>query len=110
MLFRILLALAGVWLPYFSPVVLHAHEGSLDGFGCHPNSGQKSYQCHRGLLEGQAFASKAEMLHALEGMKYGREGGRNSAEVTLHQARTESHQTCIRENFTKQIMCGEVLR
>jgi hypothetical protein len=110
MLFRLLIALIGLWLPSFDTPLALAHEGSLDGFGCHPNSGQKSYHCHRGLLAGQTFVSKAEMLHALEGMKSGREGSGNPAEVTLHQARTESHQTCIRENFTRQIMCGEALR
>ena len=60
------------------------------------------------LLAGQAFVSKGDMLRALEGTKPG--GGSNPAEVSLHQARTDSRQTCIRENFTKQIMCGEVLR
>ena len=92
-----------------TPAAAPAHEAQLDGFGCHVSANQKTYQCHRGLLAGHTFGSRAEMLYALEGTRPVRDGA-TSSEVTLHPARTDPPQVCIRENFTKQIMCGEALR
>ncbi len=39
-----------------------AHGGRLDGLGCHYNKKKGGYHCHRGVLAGQEFSSKAEVL------------------------------------------------
>ena len=62
-------ALAGLLL--LSAVVLttgpvHAHGGGLDAHGCHHDRKNGGYHCHQGPLAGQYFASKSEMLAALE--------------------------------------------
>ena len=64
-------ALAGLLL--LSAVVLttgpvHAHGGGLDAHGCHHDRKNGGYHCHQGPLAGQSFASKSEMLAALETM------------------------------------------
>jgi hypothetical protein len=105
LVFLILLA------PALFPLPLLSHEASLDGFGCHLIADQKAYQCHRGLLAGRVFDSKAEMLHTLEGSRPPRdEDNTNSAEVKLQSISKEPEQVCIRENFSKQILCGSPLR
>ena len=55
------------------PTVALANGGGLDRYGCHHNRKQGGYHCHRGPLAGQAFASKQEMLAALQ--KAGKQGG-----------------------------------
>ena len=62
-------ALAGLLL--LSAVVLttgpvHAHGGGLDAHGCHHDRKNGGYHCHQGPLAGKSFASKSEMLAALE--------------------------------------------
>jgi len=42
-----------------------AHGGGLDGYGCHHNRKAGGYHCHRGVIAGQSFASKDEMLEAM---------------------------------------------
>ncbi len=42
------------------------HGGGLDKYGCHHSRKLGGYHCHRGVFAGQSFASKAEMLQALE--------------------------------------------
>ena len=64
-------ALAGLLL--LSAVVLTtgpvlAHSGGLDAHGCHHDRKNGGYHCHQGPLAGQSFASKSEMLAALETM------------------------------------------
>ena len=64
-------ALAGLLL--LSAVVLttgpvHAHGGGLDAHGCHHDRKNGGYHCHQGPLAGKSFASKSEMLAALETM------------------------------------------
>ena len=64
-------ALAGLLL--LSAVVLttgpvHAHGGGLDAHGCHHDRKNGGYHCHQGPLAGKYFASKSEMLAALETM------------------------------------------
>ena len=49
----------------FTPSSLLPHGGGLDSLGCHHDRKQGGYHCHRGLLAGQSFASKAEALEAL---------------------------------------------
>jgi hypothetical protein len=59
----ILLSLSAVALAA-GPV--HAHGGGLDTQGCHHDRKNGGYHCHQGALAGQSFASKSEMLAALE--------------------------------------------
>ena len=47
-------------------VPVHAHGGGLDSHGCHHDRKNGGYHCHQGPLAGQSFASKQEMLTALE--------------------------------------------
>jgi len=49
------------------PAIAWTHPGALDAHGCHHDPKAGGYHCHRGLLAGQSFASKAEMLRQLEG-------------------------------------------
>ena len=44
----------------------YAHGGGLDSHGCHHDRKNGGYHCHQGPLAGQSFASKREMLAALE--------------------------------------------
>ncbi len=48
-----------------------AHGGGLDGYGCHHNRKAGGYHCHRGVMAGQSFESKEEMLKAIR--KQGKE-------------------------------------
>lgn len=64
-------ALAGLLL--LSAVVLTtgpvlAHGGGLDAHGCHHDRKNGGYHCHQGPLAEKYFASKSEMLAALEAM------------------------------------------
>ena len=45
---------------------VHAHGGGLDTHGCHHDRRNGGYHCHQGPLVGKYFASKSEMLAALE--------------------------------------------
>ena len=47
-------------------VTAHSHGGGLDGYGCHHDRKNGGYHCHQGTFAGQSFASKKEMLAALE--------------------------------------------
>ena len=56
----VLPAMALAW-----PTTTLAHGGGLDGYGCHQDHKHGGYHCHRGLLAGTAFASRAHMLDSL---------------------------------------------
>ena len=60
-----LLSLSTVMLT-MGPV--YAHSGGLDGHGCHHDRKNGGYHCHQGPLAGQAYASKQDMLTALEAL------------------------------------------
>ena len=47
---------------------VHAHGGGLDAHGCHHDRKNGGYHCHQGPFTGQSFASKQEMLTALEAL------------------------------------------
>ena len=47
-------------------VTAYSHSGGLDGYGCHHDRNNGGYHCHQGTFAGQSFASKTEMLAALE--------------------------------------------
>lgn len=48
---------------------VYAHGGGLDTHGCHHDRKNGGYHCHQGPLAGQYFASRSEMLSALEAKK-----------------------------------------
>ena len=43
------------------------YGGGLDAYGCHNNRKTGGYHCHRGILAGESFSSKEEMLQKLKG-------------------------------------------
>ena len=47
------------------PTNAFAHGGGLDSLGCHHNRIAGGYHCHRGVLVGRSFESKAEAVLAL---------------------------------------------
>ena len=49
------------------PLVAGAHGGGLDANGCHQNSKTGMYECHKGVHEGQVFASRADMEKGMPG-------------------------------------------
>jgi len=59
----ILLSLSAVAL---TAGFVDAHGGGLDAHGCHHDHKNGGYHCHQGPFAGQSFASKSEMLAALE--------------------------------------------
>ncbi len=48
-----------------APLAAHAHGGGLDDLGCHNDRRAGGYHCHRGVLAGRSFESKAEAVLAL---------------------------------------------
>jgi len=59
----ILLSLSATAL---TAVTAYSHSGGLDGYGWHHDRKNGGYHCHQGSFAGQSFASKNEMLAALE--------------------------------------------
>jgi len=53
---------------FVTTVTVHAHGGGLDSHGCHHDRKHGGYHCHQGPLAGQSFASKQEMLQALQAL------------------------------------------
>ena len=45
-----------------APGLVLAHDGGLDGYGCHHNRSEGGYHCHRGQFAGAYFDSQAQML------------------------------------------------
>ena len=60
-----MLARAIAVLLFLTPIAAHGHGGGLDDLGCHHNRKAGGYHCHRGVLAGRSFASKAEAVLAL---------------------------------------------
>ena len=56
---------------FLAPTLAFAHGGGLDGYGCHHNRKAGGYHCHRGVMAGQSFSSKDEMLQEMR--KQGKE-------------------------------------
>lgn len=42
------------------PTAVLPHGGGLDLLGCHHDRKRGGYHCHRGLLAGESFSSKAD--------------------------------------------------
>lgn len=91
--------------------LLEAHGGGIDAFGCHNDRKHGGYHCHHGPLAGQAFASQSQMLQQLK-QSQPATGASNlgSSPTQLTPADRTAEQICIRENQTKRIMCGEIVR
>ena len=47
------------------PVVVLAHGGGIDRYGCHRDNKAGNYHCHRGPCTGKTFASQEEMLRSV---------------------------------------------
>jgi len=59
----ILLSLFAIAL---TAVTAYSHGDGLDGYRCHHDRKHGGYHCHQGAFAGESFASKKEMLAALE--------------------------------------------
>lgn len=55
----VLIIVLGLWT---LPVVLRAHSGGTDKYGCHNDRQRGGYHCHSGRFAGRSFASQAAML------------------------------------------------
>lgn len=62
---KLLSSLAVALTVLLSPTLVFAHGGGLDAYGCHHNRKAGGYHCHRGVLAGQSFGSKEEMIAVL---------------------------------------------
>jgi hypothetical protein len=58
----ILWLLVGFGTVFVWAIIVYAHGGGLDAYGCHNNRKTGGYHCHRGPLAGESFSSKEEML------------------------------------------------
>ena len=113
--FSLLLALLiSVLLPYAAA----PHRGGVDSYGCHHDPKQGGYHCHRGRFAGQSFASRHQMREALiRDAKAETEQQEGASDLTPHltphltpQPSPPGHErACIREDKSKQVMCGEVV-
>jgi hypothetical protein len=93
------------------PFVAWSHGGGLDAYGCHNDRKHGGYHCHQGEFAEKSFASKLEMLETLERPATPISKQQKSTTVPTPLHSTPGHeQTCIREDKTKQIMCGELVR
>lgn len=57
-------ALVLIGVLFISSCVM-ASPGEVDSLGCHHDA-KEGYHCHRGLLAGKSFASKADAQRALK--------------------------------------------
>ena len=81
------------------PLFALGHGGGLDGYGCHHNRKHGGYHCHRGLLAGQHFSSKASMLQELRAQR----------KKPVEPPGEKSIRVCVKEEGTDRIVCGEVV-
>jgi len=109
--FSLLLAfLISVLLPYAAA----PHRGGLDSYGCHHDRNHGGYHCHRGQFAGKSFASRWEMRGALIRLaKPQTEQQEATSDLTPNVTPPPSppgpERTCIREDKSKQVMCGQVV-
>jgi hypothetical protein len=104
-------ALLAVLLFTFSPSQATPHGGGLDAYGCHHDRKRGGYHCHRGQFAGQAFGSQQEMLQALDRPAPLTSPRQERTTVLAPQPSTlGKERVCVREEKTKQIMCGELVQ
>ena len=94
-----------------TPVLGHSHGGGLDAYGCHNDREQHgAYHCHQGQFAEKAFASKLQMLEALERPPSPKSKPHATTIPAPLRSTLGPGQACIRENKNKQIICGELMR
>jgi hypothetical protein len=105
--FSLLLALLlSVLLPYAAA----PHRGGLDSYGCHHDQKQGGYHCHRGRFAGQSFASRHQMRgEIMRDAKAQTEQQEGASDLTLQPSPPGRERACIREDKSKQVVCGEVV-
>jgi len=69
-----------------APASASSHGGGLDALGCHHDRKAGGYHCHRGLLAGRSFGSKAEAVAALD--RDGAQGEGNGQPPVQHPSRS----------------------
>jgi hypothetical protein len=93
-----------------TPLLAHSHGGGLDAYGCHNDRKHGGYHCHRGQLAGKSFASKQDMLGTLDSPATPAPQKPEAKTVLMGPTSESSERACIREDRTKQVMCGEVVQ
>ena len=100
------------------PSAAAPHPGGVDSYGCHHDRKNGGYHCHRGQFAGKSFASRHEMREALIRLaKPETKQQVGPSELTpyltphlMPQSSPPGHErACIREDKSKQVMCGEVV-
>ena len=92
-----------------TPVLAYSHGGGLDAYGCHNDRKHGVYHCHQGQLAGKAFASKQDMLRTPESPTT-TTPKQQEATTLLMRPSEPGERACVREDKTKQIRCGEMVR
>lgn len=93
------------------PTWAYPHSGGLDAYGCHNDRKHGGYHCHSGELAGQSFVSKQDMLRALQPSAPPSPRREEAATVlTPRPSVAGKDRACIREDRTKQVMCGELVK
>ena len=59
---RRVLLLGGVGVVWVLAVMVDAHGGGIDSYGCHNDNRAKTYHCHQGPCAGKSFATQRAML------------------------------------------------
>jgi len=92
------------------------HRSGLDSYGCHHDAKQGGYHCHRGRFAGQSFASRHQMREQLiRDTKAEPEQQEGTSDLPAQPSLTPPppppgrNRACIREDKSKQVMCGEVV-
>lgn len=85
-------------------VTAHPHGGGVDAYGCHHDRKQGGYHCHRGELAGQAFASKQDMLRALERPPAPAAPQQQATTVLTPQPSAPSHSSSKGYSFTFSVL------
>lgn len=100
------------------PSAAAPHPGGLDSFGCHHEPDRRGYHCHRGQFAGQSFASRQAMRGALIRSAQPEPPKQEGTPVlTPHvtppvvpqPSAPGQERACIREDKSKEVMCGEVV-
>ena len=103
--------LLSIFALVLTPVLVHSHGGGLDAYGCQNDRKHGGYHCHQGQFAGKAFASKQDMLEALERPPTPTPKQQEATTVLTPQPSEPGHgRACVREDKTKEIMCGELVR
>jgi hypothetical protein len=87
-----------------------SHSGGIDEFGCHHDRKHGGYHCHHGPFAGQTFKSRAEMVRLLKEMPSRKDKAPRPHSAIPPSSKPEKEtKTCIRENVTKKVVCGDTI-